>query len=187
MKLKSISLAWSLLVLLIAVPATLSTEIDKSTQEPAKVREVAIHLSAFEEKAATVSRDADDLWSLSQNHRTNWQSHAYYLNNLRGDINSMGQLLAELEKMKPQASGAQQMAIENARPHLVALANETSKALDLVRAGRGNLTQTRYKETVADLSKQADTLYQTVDTIVDYHNADNRLDKLEASHSELDN
>lgn len=95
----------------------------------------------------------------------------------------MGRLLAELEEMKPEASEAQQMAIERARPHLVALANETSEALDLLRAGNRNLTQPQYKETVADLSRQADILYQTVDAIVDYHNADDRLDNLEASHS----
>ena len=46
-----------------------------------------------------------------------------------------------------------------------------------------NLWQAQYKETVADLSRQADILYQTVDTIVNYHNADDRLDKLEASHT----
>ena len=33
------------------------------------------------------------------------------------------------------------------------------------------------------LSEQAHILYQTVDTIVDHHNADDRLDNLEASHS----
>jgi len=90
-------------------------------------------------------------------------------------------LLAELEEMKAEASAAQQMAIERARPHLVALAAETTDALDLLRTR--NLTQPQYKETIADLSRQADILYQTVDTIVDYHNADDRLDNLEASHS----
>jgi hypothetical protein len=63
----------------------------------------------------------------------------------------------------------------------VALAAQTSEALDLLRTR--NLMQLQYKETIADLSRQADILYQTVDTIVDYHNADDRLDNLEASHS----
>jgi hypothetical protein len=90
-------------------------------------------------------------------------------------------LLAELEEMKPQASVVQQMAIERARPHLVALAAGTTEALDLLRTRK--LMQPQYKETVADLSRQADILYQTVDTIVDYQNADDRLDNLEALHS----
>jgi uncharacterized protein YoaH (UPF0181 family) len=95
-------------------------------------------------------------------------------------------MLAELEQMMPQASEAQQMAIERARPHLVALANETAEAIKLVRAGSENLRQPQYKETVTRVCRQADILYQTVETIVDYHNADDRLDKLEASHSGLE-
>lgn len=50
-----------------------------------------------------------------------------------------------------QASEVQQMAIERARPHLVALADETGEAINLVRSGRWNLRQPEYKETVADL------------------------------------
>ena len=139
----------------------------------------ANHLSAFEEQAAQVSLDAETVRSLSQDHHSNWQSHVYYLNNLREGVNSMGKLLAELEERKSQGSEAQQMAVQRSRPHLVALAAETTEALNLLRARSGNVI---YKETVADLSRQADILYQTVDAIVNYHNADDRLDKLEASH-----
>jgi hypothetical protein len=96
-------------------------------------------------------------------------------------------MLAELEEMKPQASEVQQMAIERARPHLVALADETGKASNLVRPGRWNLRQPEYKETVADLSQHADGLYQTVDTIVDYHNVNDRLQSLEPAHGSSEN
>jgi hypothetical protein len=128
-------------------------------------------------------RGLGNWYSLETEIRMGRESHAYYLGNLRHDINDLGRMLRELEQAKPQASEAQQMAIERAQPHLVALANETSEALNLLRAGRENLWQAQYKETIADLSRQADILYQTVDTIVNYHNADDRLDKLEPSHS----
>jgi uncharacterized protein YoxC len=180
---KNIFLASCLVVAMIAMPAALRADTNKSTPHPATVREVADHLAAFEQQAVDVSRLSDHLLTLARNHRTNWESHAYYLNNLRHEINGLGRMLSELEQSKPQASEAQQMAIEKARPHLVALASETSEALDLLRAGRSNLWQIQYKETVTDLSEQAHILYQTVDTIVDYHNADDRLDNLEASHS----
>jgi hypothetical protein len=176
-------LASCIVTALIEVPAVLRAETNHSTPDPASVRDVANHLSVFEQQAADVSRNAGHLLTLTRSHRTARESHDYYLGNLRHDINNLGRMLSELEQAKPQASEAQQMAIEKARPHLVALANETSEALDLLRAGRENLWQAQYKETVADLSRQADILYQTVDTIVNYHNADDRLDKLEASHS----
>jgi hypothetical protein len=183
MNYKNIFLASCLVSAMIAAPTALRADTNNAIPDPAKVQDITNHLSTLEEQAAGVSRDAEKVWSLSKDHHTSWQSHVYYLNNLREDVNSMGRLLAELEETKPEASAAQQMAIESARPHLVALANETSEALDLLRGGSRNLTQPQYEETIADLSRQADILYQTVDTIVDYHNADERLDKLEASHS----
>ncbi|MBZ5689634.1 MAG: hypothetical protein LAP86_31945 [Acidobacteriia bacterium] len=183
MRYKNIFLASCLVATMIAMPAALRADTNKSISDSATVREVADHLAAFEQQAVDVSRLSDHLLTLTRNHKTNWESHAYYLNNLRHEINGLGRMLSELEQSKPQASEAQQMAIERARPHLVALANETTEALDFVRAGRRNLWQPQYKETVADLSEQAHILYQTVDTIVDYHNADDRLDNLEASHS----
>jgi chromosome segregation ATPase len=183
MRYKNNLLASCLMAAMIASPAAVKADTNNSAPDPASVREIADHLSVFEQQAADVSRNAGDLLNLARNHRTAWESHAYYLNNLRHDINDLGRMLSELEQAKPQGSETQQMAIERARPHLVALAAETTEALDLLRVGNRNLRQTQYKETVAELSSQADILYQTVDTIVDYHNADDRLDKLEASHS----
>ena len=183
MKCRNIFLASCLVAAMLALPATVKADTNSSTRDPASAREAANHLAAFEQQAVAVSRDADHLLSLTRNHNTNWKSHAYYLNNLRHDINHLGRLLSELEQAKPQASEAQQMAIERARPHLVVMANETTEALNLVRADRSNLWQPQYKETVADLCSQAHIVYQTVDTIVNYHNADDRLDNLEVSHS----
>ena len=181
MRYKNLILA-SCLAAIVAVPIALRAGTNDAISDPAKVQDLANHLSVFEEQAAQVSLDAETVRSLSRDHHTNWQSHVYYLNNLREDVNSMGKLLAELEEMKSQGSEAQQMAIERSRPHLVALAAETTDALNLLRARSGNVMQSQYKETIADLSRQADILYQTLDTMVDYHNADDRLDKLEASH-----
>lgn len=183
MRCKNMYLASCIVTAMITVPASLTADTNHSTPDPARVRDVADHLSVFEQQAADLSRNADDLLTLTRSHRTARESHDYYLGTLRHDVNDLGRMLSELEQARPQASEVQQMAIDKARPHLAALANETGEALDLLRAGRENLWQAQYKETVADLSRQADILYQTVDIIVNYHDADDRLDKLEASHS----
>jgi hypothetical protein len=167
---------------MLLVPTVLSADTNKSTRDAAKVSQVVDHLSTFEQQASQVSRDAETLLSLTRNRRISWESHTHYLSTIRDGINDMGRMLAELEEMKPQACEVEQTAIERARPHLVALANETEEAIKLVRDERWNIHQPEYKETVADLSLHADGLYQTVDTIVDYHNANDRLNKLEASH-----
>jgi hypothetical protein len=161
----------------------LSANTNEAIPDPASVQDIAGHLSEFEQRAAQVSLDAEMVRSLSQDHQINWRTHAYYLNNLREDVNSMGKLLSELEEMKSNGSEAQQMAIQRSRPHLVALAAETTEALNLLQARIENVLRPQYKETVADLSRQAGILYQTLDTILDYHHAEDRLDSLEASHS----
>ena len=158
MKCKNILLV-TLGALLIGSPA-LRADSGYSDEEPAVVQDVASHLSELEAQASKVGRHAENLWMISRSHHTARDSHAYYLNNLMRDINGMGQLLAKLEQMKPQATEEQKMAIENARLHLVALADKTTEALDLFRAGSANVKQPQYKETVAELSKQADIFHQ---------------------------
>lgn len=181
MKHKMILLSMCLVTSLILLPA-LWAETSGSTADPMVVKDVANHLSLFEQRAAQVSNDAGQLWTLTRNHQTAWGNHARYLNNLREDINEMGGWLAELEEMKPQASEAQQIGIERMRPHLVALAQKTAEALNLARDGNWNLRHTPYKDALADLYEQADILYQTVDGISDYHNANDRFEKLESTH-----
>jgi hypothetical protein len=187
MKRKIILVASWAVAALLFVPAVLAADTNNSTRNAAKVSQVAAHLSTFEQQAARTSRDAETLLSIARNHRTSWESHTSYLRVLREGVNNMGRMLAELEEMKPQASELQQAAIERARPHLVALANETGEAIKLVRPGRWNLSQAEYKDTVADLSQHADGLYQTVDTIVDYHNANDHLQSLKPAHGSSEN
>jgi hypothetical protein len=154
---------------------------DKLASDPAVVKDIGNHLSIFEERAAQVSIDAGQLWTLTRNHAA-WQSHAHYLNNLREDVNDMGEMLAELETMKPGASEAQRLAIERVRPHLAALAQKTTEALDLARSGSRNLKHTAYKDTLAGLYEQAHVLYQTLEILGDYHDANEQFEKLESSH-----
>lgn len=181
---KRINVLLAVLAMSLIGSPVLLADTPQITQDPAVVQDLASHLSQLEEQAARAGRDAEKLRMNSRDHHTDRNTHTYYLNNLREDVNSMGRVLVELEQLKPQATEAQRMAIENARPHLVGLARETTKALDLVRSGSENIRHSHYKETVAELSKQAEILYQTVDTVVDYNNAHGRLENLEASHGD---
>lgn len=175
MKRRILIVSWAVAAML-SVPPVVSA--NNSIRDDAKVSQVAAHLSAFKQQAYEVSRNADTLLCQTRDQQTSWESHVYYLNTLGKGINDMGRILAELEEMKSQASEVQQMAIERARPHLVALADKTGEAINLVNAERWNVRRPEYEATVTDLSEHADSLYQTVDSIVDYHNAKDRLQRL---------
>jgi hypothetical protein len=172
---------------MLAVPGAVSADANNSNRDDSKMSQVAIHLSAFDQQAYRVSRGADTLLLQTRDQQTSWESHIYYLNTLRKGINDMGRMLAELEELKPQASEEQQMAIERARPNLVALADKTEKAINLVNTERWNVRQPEYEATIAELSQHADRLYQTVDSIVDYHNAKDRLQGLEPAYGSSEN
>ena len=152
-----------LVATMIALPAA-AADTNSATPDPAKVHEIADHLAVLEQQAAEVTRDADMVLSIGRNHQMSWESHGYYLGNLRDDVNNMGRMLGELEETKPEGSEAQQMAMERSRPHLEALASETRDALNLLRGGKENVMQAQYEETVTDLASQADILYQTLDS-----------------------
>ncbi len=177
MKRRIVIVSWAVAAML-SVPAVLSADTNNSTRDDAKISQVTEHLSALRQQAYEVSRNADTLLCQTRDQQTSWESHIYYLNTLATGINDMGRVLAELEGMKPQASEVQQMAIEQARPYLVALADQTEEAINLANVERWNVRQPEYEATVADLSEHADSLYQTVDSLVDYHNAKDRLQRL---------
>jgi hypothetical protein len=136
-------------------------------------------LSDFKQTAAELRRDADMLDSHSRNTGLSWQTHIYQLNVLRNQVNELGKTLADLEAQKAIATDGQSMAIEHARPHLVAIAANLTQAMDLVRENRSSVYRPGYTDLVADIYGHADDLHNKVDTILDFEASRVRLDKLE--------
>lgn len=143
--------------------------------DKAHVSRVSELLADFEHQAAEMWRDAALLESKRRTPALKWQTHAHTLDLMKRHVNEMGQRLAELEEMKPQASLLQQKAIESARPPLVQIANHVTKAIEMINADRASTTKTEYRENLHAIWIQADTLYRTVDAITDYKEAQLRL------------
>ncbi len=68
-----------------------------------QVQKVGDLLAQFESRAIETRRDAARLESKTRG-RLSWQSHAETLNLMKGHVNDMGKMLAELEALKPQAT-----------------------------------------------------------------------------------
>jgi hypothetical protein len=108
-----------------------------------------------------------------------WQSHTNQLNILREKVNQLGKDLAYLESQKPVAAENQVMAMEHARPHLESIAENLTRAIELVHEDRRNVDSAEYVEAVDSVYTHAHDLHTTVDTILDYEASKARLDKLE--------
>lgn len=142
-------------------------------------KRVGQQLSSFKANAVKIRNEADLLKSYTPNKRLSWQSHTSQLSILREKVNQMGKDLALLETNKPVATENQVMAIEHARPHLQSIADNLTKAIELVGEDRSNVYSAEYVEAVDSVYQQADDLHSKVDTILDYEASRVRFDKLE--------
>jgi len=174
--------SFALTVLFVVVLATSAVAETATQTHP----QVADRLADFKRTAFKMQDEADKLKSITGNKQLSWQTHTYRLNALKDHVNEMGRTLAELEAQKRLASDGHAMAIEHARPHLVAVAQNLTQAIELVNERRSNVYWTEYAEAVSDIYAHADTLHTKLDTILDHENAKVRLDKLDLQAASLE-
>jgi len=141
--------------------------------------QITKQLAELKQTAADLRHQADLLDSMTPNRHLSWQSHADRLETLKDHVNEMGKSLAELEAQKAMATQEQALGIEHVRLHLVPVAHNLTKAIELVNENRSNVHRGEYGDTVSDIYAHAETLHTKLDTIIDYHNARMRFDRLE--------
>ena len=156
----------------------MATSVSAESRTNDAQRQVADRLAEFQRTASQLRRQADTL-NADRNSRVSWETHSRHLANLKDHVNELGRSLAELEAMRPAASGNQRLAIEHAGPHLVSIAQSTTRAIELLNNQRGNIHLPEYGEVASDIYDHADTLHTKLDAILDFEDAKVRLDELE--------
>ena len=146
--------------------------------EVSQVSKIDDMLAAFESKAIEARRDAAMLESKRRNYRPSWEAHSHKLVLMKSHVNEMGKMLSELEAMKSKGTLFQTKAIDAARPHLEDLAQRVEKAINWLNADRRSVSSPEYGNNLHGIWSDADQLYRTVDTIIDYHEARMRLNEL---------
>jgi hypothetical protein len=163
-RVKALSLALITFAIVLALPGLAVAEVwgTPSGGNP----DLANQLKEFKRTAWDLRGEADTLSSFA-NQRLSWQIHSNRHVALQEHINRMGSILAELEAQKSLASDTERMAIEQARPHLVAAADDLTQVIEMVREDRHNVLHRDYEELVQSLSSHANSLYEKLDTILD--------------------
>jgi hypothetical protein len=169
----------SALILALIVVLAVSAFAERPRQSGTLQDQVADQLADFKRTAYKLSHEADALNLQAPNRHLDWQSHAQRLNILKDHVNEMGKTLAELEALKPFASESQGIVIEHARPHLVSVAQNVTQAIELVNENRRNVHSVEYREAVSTIYAHADALHAKLDTVLDFENAETRLNVLE--------
>jgi hypothetical protein len=128
-------------------------------------------LAEIQEEAAQLGPHADTLGSIAWNPQYSWQSHAFYLERVKGHINAVGERTAELQRIRDSVLPWQQQAISEVTSHAAQVAASTQAAIMHLRENQNRLFVSEYRGHLTTLADSADDMKQTVDKFLNYEKA----------------
>jgi len=172
-------LATSLLIsmLLLILPA-LSAARDSGAQNNQENPQVTQLLSQARDKAAVLSRDADEMEALTRSD-VSWQSHASMLETMKEDVNDLARITEKLEASSDSASQWQRQAIDRMMPLLKELASNTTAAINHLKQEPNRPTSGEYAEYLRQNSETARELSDMISSFVQYGQTRAKLERLE--------
>lgn len=129
--------------------------------------------------SAQLTEDAVFLEQQSRRNQLDWRSHATQLNQIRADVNAMGENLRQLQEIHSMIAPWQQKATERIVPNAVALAAHTEGAIEYLNEEQGNMWAPPYTDRVNAMSNHADNIKSTVSMFLDYGRTSGHLEGLE--------
>jgi DNA repair ATPase RecN len=157
----------------LCAPLAMADTIRSESRTPAQ-EQIAERLDQFEYAAANLRTGLDGYASSMRSLSSHIQSHAYQLNHAKEQVNSLGDRLAELERLGPQGTDLQQVAVREAKSHLQAVAGRVQTAIAMLNEDQHSSRFPAYRETVKGMYTHADSLYAKVDAITNYEKARDR-------------
>ncbi len=163
---------FSLLFSLLVLCATPLLAIENENAEVSRL------LQDVREKAAVLSRDADEMEALTRSD-VSWQTHASMLETMKQDVNDMARSVEKLESMRNSASPWQKQAIDRMLPLMRELATNTTAAINHLNEQRSRPTTPEYAQYLRQNSETARQLSDMISAFVDYDQTRAKLAQLE--------
>jgi len=163
-------------VLTVSVLFLFSTPLSAQKQENPEVTRL---LADAREKAAELSRDADDMEALLRSD-VSWQTHADMLERVKEHVNQLGRIAAQLEQKRDSASQWQQQAIDRMLPVLKELAANTTVAINHLNENKTRPLQiSSYPQYLKENAESAHNLADVISSFVKYGETKAKVEKLE--------
>ena len=140
--------------------------------------EVTRLLEDAKEKAAALSRDADDMEALIRSD-VSWQSHAEMLDRIKEHVNDLGRLVEKLNAERDNAAPWQQKAIDRMMPLMKELASNTTAAINHLKEHQVRPTIGSYPEYLRENADTAHQLAYIISSFVEYGETKAKLERLE--------
>jgi hypothetical protein len=140
--------------------------------------EVTQLLQETKQKAAVLSRDADEMEALTRSD-VSWESHASMLDTMKEDVNDLARDVERLTAARDKASPWQQQAIDRMLPLMRELAANTTAAINHLKEQPTRPTSGSYAEYLRQNSETARQLSDMIRSFVEYGQTRAKLEKLE--------
>ena len=145
-------------------------------------KEVEKLLKRVSYQAAVVARHAESLESFTRGGRQlQYESHAAELEGAKDAINVMGADLRRLQELRPSALAWQQLVIDRVEPVLVGQAGHATEAIERLNADRSKLPSAEYRDAVVNLGAYAGQARNLIAVNLDYAQAREKLNRLDAT------
>jgi hypothetical protein len=171
------SVAWALATSMLLLACTL-VYAQSSAQKKEDNPEVSQLLAEAKEKAAVLSRDADDMEALTRS-AASWQSHAVMLDTVKDHVNDLGRTVEKLTVARDSAAPWQQKAIDRMLPLMKELASNTTAAIEHIKEHQSQPNVGSYPEYLRANADTAHQLAYIISSFVEYGETKAKLARLE--------
>jgi len=138
----------------------------------------SVLLAEIQKETTALRLHADNLGTFARNPQYSWQSHATYLDRVKGHINAVGSRIAELQRIRYAVLPWQQQAIAEVTAHAAQIAASTQAVIVHLRANQNRLFVSEYRDHLSTIAARSADMKETVDKFLDYEAAQQRLDRL---------
>jgi hypothetical protein len=136
-------------------------------------------LGEIQKESAELSRHADTLGTFARSPQYSWQSHAHYLDRVKGHINAVGERTAELQQIRYAVLPWQERAITEVTSHAAQVAASTQAAIVYLNENKGRHFVPEYRSHLTAIADSSENMKQTVDKFLDYEKTQQKFQRLQ--------
>ena len=136
-------------------------------------------LAEIQEEAAGLNRQAETLGTFARNPQFSWQSHAHYLDRVKGHINEVTERAAELQRISTSVLPWQQQAITDVNVHAAQVAASTQAAIVHLRGNQNRLFVPEYRDHLKTIANHSEDMQQSVDKFLGYEETQQKLQQMQ--------
>lgn len=148
----------------------------QAPESPAEMsRRASILLAEVQDEAVRLRFHAEKLGTMAGNFQYSWQSHAFYLDRVKGHINAVGKRTAQLQQIRDAVLPSQQQAITEVSSHAAQVAASTQAAILYLNKNQRWLFAPEYRDHLTTIADRSEDMAQTVDKFIDFERSQQKL------------